>query len=82
MHAQINDFVKERKIMSAIQLTSLKMHNTISYLLNAIESWYENEGSRKLNISVFLNFKKAFDTINQSILLSRLALCTIFLSCS
>ena len=38
---------------------------------------YENIDNRKLNISVFFEFKKAFDTVKQRILLSTLALYVI-----
>ena len=77
VHDQMYGFVKEHKIMSANKFAFQKMHDTVSSLIDATESCYENNDNRKLDISVFLDLRKAFDTFNLSILLSKLAVCGI-----
>ena len=41
-------------------------------MLNITETWYKNIDERKLNVSVFLDLKKAFDTVDHDILPSKL----------
>ena len=42
----------------------LKMHSTLTSLLNVTDAWFSNIDKRKINISVFLDLKKAFDTVD------------------
>ena len=49
-----------------------KMHNTLISLLNITDSWFSNIDKRRINISVFLDLKKACDTVDHGILLSKL----------
>ena len=40
--------------------------------LNVTDAWFSNIDKRKINISVFLDLRKAFDTVDHGILLSKL----------
>ena len=42
-------------------------------MLNITETWFKNIGKRKLNVSVFLDLKKAFDAVDHGILPSKLS---------
>ena len=40
------------------------MHSTLTLLLNITDSWFSSIDKHKINISVFLDLKKAFDTVD------------------
>ena len=65
-------FSKEGGMLSKCQHAFRKLHNTLTSLLNITDSWFANADKRKINISIFLELKKAFDTVDRKILLSKL----------
>ena len=42
-------------------------------MLNIMETWFKNIDACKLNVSVFFDLEKAFDTVDHDILLSKLS---------
>ena len=50
------------------------MHATFAVLLEATNDWYLNIDDGLINSVLFLDLKKAFDTVDRSILLKKLKL--------
>ena len=45
------------------QFAFQKLHNTVACLLNVIDPWFKNSDEGKVNVSIFLELKKTFDTM-------------------
>ena len=64
--------MKEQKKLSESQHAFLKMHSTLTLLLNITDSWFSSIDKHRINIRVFLDLKKAFETVDHGIHLSKL----------
>ena len=72
VHDQLHEFLKANGILTNNQYAFRKLYSTIMSLINSTEHWLENADNRKLNMTVFLDLKKAFDTVDHKILIDKL----------
>ena len=72
VHDQLLAFMQLYKILIPNQFAFKKLHSTITSLINVSDYWYENMNDKKVNIALFLDLKKAFDTGDHEILISKL----------
>ena len=73
VHDQLIDYFKEKKMLKKNQHAFRKLHLTITSLVKSTDEWLNNIDSQKVNMTMFLDLKKAFDTVDHKILLEKLS---------
>ena len=72
VHDQLMEYLKECNKLCLNQLAFQKLHNTITYLLNVIDTLLKSSEEGKINLSIFFDLKKTFDTVDHKTLLLKL----------
>ena len=73
VHDQLIDYFKEKQILKKNQHAFRKLRSTITSLVKSTDEWLNNIDSQKVNMTMFLDLKKAFDTVDHNILLEKLS---------
>ena len=69
---QVYGYLTENCMLSKFQSGFRPKHCTVTALIQMCDEWLENMDNGKLNGVVFLDIKKAFDSINHGILLNKM----------
>ena len=77
IYNQLSNFLTQYNIISPNQYGFIKNCSTQDALNNLTEFYYDTLNINQLAVSVFIDYCKAFDTINHSILLRKLYRCGI-----
>ena len=72
-HDQLFDFLKINKSITCNQVAFLKLYSTITSLISSTDFWYEKIDRNNVTLTIFLDLKKAFDTVDQDILPKQLS---------
>ena len=72
VYQQVYTYLSDNNILSNCQSGFRGLHSTVTALLEATNSWAYNIVCGNVNSVVFLDLKKAFDTVDYGIPLSKL----------
>ena len=73
IYDQFHKYLNDNDLLANFQSGFRSLHSTLTSLLEATNSWSVNIDNGFINGVIFIDLKKAFDTIDHRILLSKLA---------
>ena len=74
LHDKLYNYLTKFDLFSDTQFGFRKFHSTAGALLDCTNEWYINLDRKMFNLVVLIDLKKAFDTVDHQILLSKLEL--------
>ena len=69
---QLHEFLNTNFILTNNQYAFRTLYSTILPLVNSTEHWRQHAENQKLNMMIFLDLKKLFDTVDHKILIDKL----------
>ena len=72
VHDQLIEYLVTNKLLTPNQSAFRKLYSTVTSLINGTDYWYDNMDKKQLNLAIFLDLKKVFDTVDHRILIKKL----------
>ena len=72
VYNQIYDFLIQNELLFSNQSAFRLLHSVVTCLLASTNDWYVNMDNGKYTANIFIDLKKAFDTVDHDILLKKL----------
>ena len=72
VHDQLSEFLTVNNILTSIQAAFRKLNSTTTSLISSTDHWHENMDNNRMNLAIFLDLRKAFDTVDHNILIKKL----------
>ena len=72
MYNRLIDFIEKHRLLYQYQCGFRKKHSTFMALVTLLESITSVLGNLEFSICILIDFRKAFDTVEHSILLNKL----------
>ena len=73
IYDQLHNYLNVNDLLTSCQSGFRSLHSTLTALLETSNNWCVNVDKGLLNCVIFINLKKAFDTIDHEIILKKLA---------
>ena len=73
MYNRLTTYLDEKNIISEKQFGFMAKKSTSDAIINYLNNVYDSINKSKYLLSIFIDFRKAFDTVNHSILLDKLS---------
>ena len=72
LHDQLFEFLQTNNTLTDNQAAFCKLYSTMTSLIASTDYWYENIDCCKISLTICLDLKKAFDTVDHTILIQKL----------
>ena len=72
VYDQLSEFLTVNNILASSQAAFRKLNSITTSFISSTDHWHENMDNNKMNLTIYLDLRKAFDTVGHNILIKKL----------